>query len=87
MGRVTAAGNPGLKTNNFMGLKSPQELKIQPIRPIPPIQPIQMRLLGPKPPGEYISGNQRTMNVPGAPKLPNNPFADQAWWRQMYGPK
>jgi hypothetical protein len=71
-----------------MGVKTPQELKIQPIQPIPRIQPIQMRPLRPKPLGaEFVSGNQRTMNIPGAPKLPNNPFADKAWWRQMYGPK
>jgi len=34
----------------------------------------------------FVFGNQRTMNVPDAPKLPQNPFADAAW-RQIYGPK
>lgn len=87
MGKIPAPQSPSFGSNYFMGIKTPQELKIQPIRPIQPIQPIQPRVLRPKPPGEYVSGNQRTMNLPGAPKMPNNPFADMAWWRQMYGPK
>jgi hypothetical protein len=79
-------GNPGLGSNNaFMGLASPQQLKMQPLQRTQPIQPLQPA--HPMPAGGgFVSGNQRTMNVPGAPKLPNNPYADAAWRQQMYGP-
>jgi hypothetical protein len=92
MGRATApqGGNPHLANSAaLMGMKSLQELRIQPVQPIPrlqpaqPIHPIRAMPAG----GGHVFSNQRTMNVPGAPKLPNNPFADRAWWRQMYGPK
>jgi hypothetical protein len=83
------SGNFRLENNDvLMGIKSPQELKIQPVPRLPPlpVQPIQpVRAMPPG--GGCIFGNQRTMNIPGAPKLPNNSFADRAWWRQMYGPK
>jgi hypothetical protein len=35
----------------------------------------------------FSFGDLHTMNIPGAPKLPKNPFADAAWRRRMNGPK
>ena len=92
MGSIPAphSGSSGFGNRNaFMGVGSPQKFKIQPVQPIAPLhapQPIQP--IRPMPPGGgFVSGNQRTMNVPGAPTLPQNPYADSAWRRQMYGPK
>jgi hypothetical protein len=56
---------------------------IQPIQPIPPIQPMPAMGAG----HGFSFGDLHTMNLPGAPRLPQNPYADAAWWRQMYGPK
>jgi hypothetical protein len=71
-------------TQGFQQIKPIQP--IQPIQPLQPIQPIQpMQGTGP---GQGFSfGDLHTMNLPGAPRLPQNPFADAAWRRQMYGPK
>jgi hypothetical protein len=52
-------------------------LAIQPIQPMPGIGAGQ----------GFSFSDLHTMNLPGAPGLPQNPFADAAWWRQMYGSK
>jgi hypothetical protein len=37
--------------------------------------------------GGFAFGYQRTTTLlPGAPRLPNNPYADAAWRRQTFGP-
>jgi len=80
------AGGPNVPVG---GLNAPQPLRIQPVQPmrppqaVQPIQPIRGTAAG----EGFVFGNQRTMNVPGAPKLPQNPYADAAWRRQIYGPK
>jgi hypothetical protein len=81
---------PGLTTSE--GRPSPSIKPLQPIQPIQPIQPLQPIQPTPAMPamgaGQGFSfGDLHTMNIPGAPKLPQNPYADAAWWRQMYGPK
>ena len=75
------------RVQGFQPIKPIQPIQpIQPIRPLQPIQPIQpLRGMGA---GQGFSfGDLHTMNLPGAPKLPQNPIADAAWRRQMYGPK
>jgi hypothetical protein len=60
--------------------------QVQPLPPVAkPIQPIR-----PVPAGGPFThgiGNRKTLNMPGAPTLPNNPLADAAWRRGVYGPK
>jgi hypothetical protein len=92
MGRTPAphSGNPGFATSsNFMGVKTPVKLKIRPIQPLPPIvQPVQpIRRAPPGGPFTKGMGNRKTLQIPGAPTLPNNPYADAAWRRGVYGPK
>ena len=87
------AGNPrgvaGGATGAAGGLNGPQQRRIRPVQPIhrlPSVNPIQP--IRAKPAGEgFVFGNQRTMNVAGAPKLPQNPYVDAAWRRQTYGPR
>jgi len=71
------------------GMNAPQQLKIRPVQPIHRLQAVQpIQPTSGRPPGEgFVFGNQRTMNVLGAPKLPQNPYADAAWRRQTYGPR
>jgi hypothetical protein len=60
--------------------------QIQPIPPIAkPIQPIRPAPAGG--PFTHGIGNQKTLNVPGAPTLPNNALPDEAWRRGVYGLK
>jgi hypothetical protein len=57
------------------GLNSPQQLRIRPVQPMHPPQAVQpMQPIRGTAAGEgFVFGNQRTMNVPGAPKLAQNP--------------
>ena len=87
-------GNVG-GPNVIGGLNPPQQLRIQPAQPVQPVQPIQpIQAIQPIQPIRgmaadkgFVFGDLRTMNLPGAPRLPQNPYADAAWRRQIYGPK
>jgi hypothetical protein len=91
---ASAPANPkgfgGGPNTAFGGLNAP--LRIQPVQPVQPIQPIQaiqpiQPIRGMAADKGVVFGDLRTMNLPGAPRLPQNPYADAAWRRQIYGPK
>ena len=85
-------GNPGFSNSAFMGggnTPLARQLRgLHQVQPLPPIaqaiQPIRARPRG----RTFTRGNRRTTTlVPGAPLLPDNPYADAAWRRAVYGPK
>jgi hypothetical protein len=74
---TTGSDTPLART--LRGLRQVQPLPpvaqaIQPIRPAPPGGPFTHGL-----------ENRKTLPIPGAPVLPDNPFADRAWRRAVYG--
>jgi hypothetical protein len=90
-GTAGQRGLPGFGTKGAVtGLNAPQQLKIQAVQPVQatqPTQPIQ-RLQAMPPGGPFTLGNHKTTTlVPGAPTLPQNPYANAAWRRQTFGPK
>jgi hypothetical protein len=84
-------GNPkgNVGGPNVIGLNPPQQLRIKPVQPMHPVQAIQpiQPIRGMAADKGFVFGDLRTMNLPGAPRLPQNPYADAAWRRQIYGPK
>ena len=96
MGAVPGRQFPAPGLSSSQGLQphrpSPAIKPLQPLQPIPPIPPLRPIQPTPAMPamgaGQGFSfGDLHTMNIPGAPKLPQNPHADAAWRRQMYWPK
>ncbi len=91
MGRGTAPSQRSFPGSNeaFMGMNAPP-LKVKPIpamQPVQPVQPIQPMRATPAG-GPFTGGNRKTTTlVPGAPRLPTNPYADAAWRRTVYRPK
>ena len=84
-------GNPGFSNSAFMGSGNTplaQKLRgLHQVQPLPPLaQPIQP--IRPAPPGgpfTHGTANRKTLPIPGAPTLPDNRHADEAWRRAVYG--
>jgi hypothetical protein len=88
-GTAGQKGLPGFGTKGAVtGLNAAQQFPamqatpaLQATRPMSPT-PVMPAL------GGFALGNQRTTTlVRGAPRLPNNPYANAAWRRQTFGPK
>ena len=84
MGGGKIKNTAGFPTQGVPGSDTPLARKLRGLRqvqPLPPIaQPIQpipaLQTASP-----FSGGNRKTLNIPGAPTLPDNPFADAAWRR------
>ena len=89
-GAAGQRGLPGFGTKGAVtGLNAPQQFKIPAMQATPALHATPAMSPTPAMPafGGFAFGNQRTTTlVPGAPRLPNNPYADAAWRRQTFGP-
>ena len=83
--------NPaGLPTQGVAGSDTPLARKLRGLRQVQPLPPLAQPIppIRPAPPsGPFTHGveNRKTLPIPGAPTLPDNPYADRAWRRSVYG--